>query len=492
VARAFSTLAPRWQHTLWMTEVEQLPANEVSERLELSANATAALTHRARQAFAEAYLAEHIGTTTEKDCRRIAPHLPGYVRNQLRDLQLSTVERHLVNCQRCAAAVADLRDVNASLRSLLPAAPPVLAGAAAATQATIAATTVGGLTAGLPGAGLLVKGLVAVLLVAPVLSTDSPFSGGGDGGSDARVASASDTGAASGQAADVETTEAATGTVTPIETEAPATETPSTTIELEVDEGGGVAAERPSAVTETTRPPLNVPASVLPSVSPPTLPPVTAPLLPDVVDGVLQPVVDDVLRPIVGGVTEPVVETLDEALAMMGLGSTGETIAMLRSFVPILDGPLLGPVVDELLDLVSIGDGSTSPTGGAAPAPSPDGGLDVLPSPPADDSDGDPSPGANPIGIPPIVLPDGPPLGSLPVDVPPVTVPPVTVPVISIPVISIPLISVPAVSLPAISLPPVSVPPVSVPPISVPPISIPLLNLPVISVPVITLPDLLG
>ena len=43
---------------------------------------------------------------------------------------------------------------------------------------------------------------------------------------------------------------------------------------------------------------------------------------------------------------------------MMGFGTSGATVAMLRSFVPILDGPLLGPVVDELLDLTSIGDGS--------------------------------------------------------------------------------------------------------------------------------------
>ena len=179
VARAFSSLAPRWQQALWMTEVEQLPATEVSERLELSPNATAALTHRARQAFAEAYLAEHIGATTAKDCLRVAPHLPGYVRNQLREQQLAAVERHLVNCQRCAAAVADLRDVNASLRSLLPVAPQTLGAAAVATEATMTATTVGGgLTLGLPSTGLLVKGLVAVLLVAPVLSTDSPSSAG--------------------------------------------------------------------------------------------------------------------------------------------------------------------------------------------------------------------------------------------------------------------------------------------------------------------------
>ena len=188
VARAFSSLAPRWQQTLWMTEVEQLHPTEVSERLDLTPNAAAALTHRARQAFAEAYLAEHVVVATGKECRKVAALLPGYVRHQLRDLQQATVERHIVNCQLCARAVDDLRDVNASLRSLLPLTPAALGTAAAATEAVVAGTTIGGgLSIGLPSSGVLLKGLIAVVLVAPILSTDSPFSG--RGGDDQRAVS---------------------------------------------------------------------------------------------------------------------------------------------------------------------------------------------------------------------------------------------------------------------------------------------------------------
>jgi DNA-directed RNA polymerase specialized sigma24 family protein len=54
VARAFASLSPRWQLTLWLTEVEQRPVAEVAARLDLAPNATAALAHRARQAFATA------------------------------------------------------------------------------------------------------------------------------------------------------------------------------------------------------------------------------------------------------------------------------------------------------------------------------------------------------------------------------------------------------------------------------------------------------
>src|SRR5262245_48438544 len=70
VARAFATLSPRWQHTLWMTEVEQRSNQEVAARLRIAPNAMAALTHRAREAFATAYLAEHIDSAPDGACER--------------------------------------------------------------------------------------------------------------------------------------------------------------------------------------------------------------------------------------------------------------------------------------------------------------------------------------------------------------------------------------------------------------------------------------
>ena len=118
VARAFASLSPRWQQTLWLTEVEQRSPAEVAAHLHLAPNATAALTHRAREAFATAYLAEHIDSAPHDACERYAPRLAAYVRDQLTDSQRDDVERHLVDCQRCQQAVNDLRDVNASLRKL--------------------------------------------------------------------------------------------------------------------------------------------------------------------------------------------------------------------------------------------------------------------------------------------------------------------------------------------------------------------------------------
>jgi RNA polymerase sigma factor (sigma-70 family) len=467
VARAFSSLAPRWQHTLWMTEVEQLAPTEVSERLDLSPNAAAALTHRARQAFAEAYLAEHVVAATGKECRKVAPLLPGYVRNQLRDLQQATVERHIVNCRLCAKAVDDLRDVNASLRSLLPLAPAAVGTAAAATEAVVSGTvaTVGGLSIGLPSTSMLLKGLVAVLLVAPALSTDSPFSG--DDGDNVRAVSVPESDAvddaASNPGADEGPAPAPTGA-------APSTTgatLPATTIADDESESGG--GERPAATAAATVP-VTVPPVTIAVTIPITLP-VTVPdgLVANVpiVGGVVDDVLEDTVEPIVASVTEPVIETLDEALAFMGLGNTGETVSMLRSLVPLLDGPLLGPVVDELLEMTPIGAGSTAGTGPGTPDDAP--GEDA--------SDGGPPGG--------ITVP-----GAPGVDVPQLTTP--GSPAASVPTVSAPSVTIPPITLPVISLPPVTVPILDVSPITLPVLSVPAVTLPSIVLPPITIPDLLG
>ena len=87
VARAFASLSPRWQQTLWLTEVEQRSACRGRRpSCELAPNATAALTHRAREAFATAYLAEHIDSAPDEACERYAP-TPGGLRSCSADRQ---------------------------------------------------------------------------------------------------------------------------------------------------------------------------------------------------------------------------------------------------------------------------------------------------------------------------------------------------------------------------------------------------------------------
>jgi len=488
VARAFSSLTPRWQHTLWLTEVEQQSPSEVSARMKLSPNATAALAHRARQAFATAYLAEHVAAVSNKECIRVAPHLAGYVRNQLSNAQLTAVERHLISCSHCSAAVAELRDVNTSLRSLLPAVPGALAGAGAtlAAETSLVATTVGGLSLGLPGAGILLKGLVAVLLVAPVLSTDIPHGNGRSGQADENIVAVPEAAAAAGgdptSARDVasppagesagsidepdSTTAEGTSAADPEPALAPAGQ-PGSPINAGEAGGGELVA------TAST---VELPATTTPATSGPPI--VTAPSqLGDFVEGA----VDNVVRPLIRMVTEPLVETLDEALALMGLGSTGETITMLRHLVPLLDGPLVGAVLDELLDLTSIvpADGSAEPTEPASESAPASGGLDDVP--PTSSQTAAPSTAHPPAGSPSNPNAPAAPPGSYP----PTTPSPAVLP-------DVPSMTLPSISLPAISLPAIVIPPISIPPIVIPIFGLPPITLPVISIPPITLPKLLG
>ena len=166
VARAFASLNPRWQQTLWLTEVEQRSPAEVAARMDLAPNATAALTLRAREAFATAYLAEHVSGSPDEVCERYGRRLAAYVRDQLTDLQRDEIERHLVECQRCQLAVNELSDVNSSLRKLLPPVAPALAA-----PWTVGTTL--GTVSNLFSSGLLLKGATALLVATPLLVTSS-------------------------------------------------------------------------------------------------------------------------------------------------------------------------------------------------------------------------------------------------------------------------------------------------------------------------------
>jgi len=426
VARAFSSLTPRWQRTLWLTEVEQRPASEVSASLQLSPNATAALTRRARQAFATAYLSEHVAAVSSKECGRAAPQLAGYVREQLTGPQLATLERHLVNCSHCSAAVAELRDVNASLRSLLPAAPEALAGAALVAETTLVATSMGGVTVGLPGAGVLLKGLAAVLLVAPVLSTDMPHDDSRSAQSTANIVEVREPAAASvvGNAAP------AREVVTPpaserVNSTEPIPSVPATTEDTEpaLAPLGGDSGELPATV------------ATVGSTMPVTVTVPTTVLLQPLVD-LVDEAVDDVVKPPLGAVTEPFVETFDEALAPMGLGSTGVTIMMLRNLVPLLDGPLLGALLDEILDSTSIVPDLTSGGLGNVPPTLPQSAATASTDPSAGSSSGPVVPaaplGSSPPTIPVPAVPPAPPAVTAPPEAPAIPIldpPPIVLPV---------------------------------------------------------------
>jgi RNA polymerase sigma factor (sigma-70 family) len=125
VATAFAALTPRWQRTLWMSEVEGRSAKDIATELNLPVAAVPALAYRARRAFAEAYLQQHAENTSDAACKALADKLPRYVRGSASRRDMLKVDVHLEHCHQCKRTVAEMSDLNMSLRTLP--APPVAA-----------------------------------------------------------------------------------------------------------------------------------------------------------------------------------------------------------------------------------------------------------------------------------------------------------------------------------------------------------------------------
>ena len=345
VARAFATLTPRWQHALWVTAVEERSPADVSRELKLSPNATAALTMRARQAFASAYLAEHVSTTSDPACAAVAPLLAPYVRDRLGVAERARVEEHLAQCVACTTAVDDLRDLNSCLRTLLPATPSTLI--AAATLPAIVGGTAAISGGALGVSALVLKVAVPLLLLVPAAAVvHHELDRRDDGGTPGAAAAAVDTVAsATAPAVPATTAVVSTTTVAPSTTVAPTTTEPptSTTVRATIPATTQVAAiVPPVSVTVPRHDPLGETVTTVaaavgavrdvlePVVDPlvDAVVPVIAPLVRPVATTVgaltgplfdqLYPVVDNVTSPlaeVLGSVTAPVVEVVGDVAA---------------------------------------------------------------------------------------------------------------------------------------------------------------------------------
>lgn len=119
VADAFKSLPERWQAVLWYTEVEKKTPKEIAPLLGLSANGVAALAYRAREALRQAYLQQHLNTAQSAACLEANSQLGAFVRGGLSKRENTKVEAHVQECEKCAALVAELQDVNHGMRAVI-------------------------------------------------------------------------------------------------------------------------------------------------------------------------------------------------------------------------------------------------------------------------------------------------------------------------------------------------------------------------------------
>lgn len=152
VKQAFAALDERRQAALWYAEVEGLPPRKAAAFLGLSANATAVLTKRAREALRSAWIEAHANPErAEAECREVLSRLQRFQRGRLPAGTRRGIESHLAGCPSCSAVAADFSELNRRLGLILAGAllggvglGPLLAQLGVGVSAASAAALAGG------------------------------------------------------------------------------------------------------------------------------------------------------------------------------------------------------------------------------------------------------------------------------------------------------------------------------------------------------------
>ncbi|MFJ4171226.1 zf-HC2 domain-containing protein [Paenarthrobacter sp. NPDC089714] len=119
VAKAFRMLPERWQAVLWYLDVERMKPAAAAPLLGLSANAVSALALRAREGLRRQYLQCHVSEGPTRECAEYVAKLGSFIRGGLSGPSARKVRTHLEGCASCTAVVAELRDVEGSMKAVL-------------------------------------------------------------------------------------------------------------------------------------------------------------------------------------------------------------------------------------------------------------------------------------------------------------------------------------------------------------------------------------
>lgn len=176
-ARAFARLPERWQTVLWHTEIDGESPAQVAPVLGMTANATAALAYRAREGLRQAFLQEHVADVADSACKLTSDRLGAWARGGLSKREQAQVDRHLDECDRCAAVAAEITDLGTGLRGVVAvlaigSVPLTAAYLAGGTTAKIGALAWAGV--GAPAAGFAQLSPLLSASTAPVAAGAAP------------------------------------------------------------------------------------------------------------------------------------------------------------------------------------------------------------------------------------------------------------------------------------------------------------------------------
>jgi RNA polymerase sigma factor (sigma-70 family) len=188
--KAWASLKDADRRLLYRSMIDELPSAQLGQELGLNPAAVNTRTARARERLRHAFLAQHIGGTTDATCRECRRDLAAYARGTLSTRKRDRVDAHLNDCDLCQRVAIEITDLNTAIKGLIG--PMILPG-----SATLVGLTSGKL--GRPSTSRISAGIsrlkswpvaagVAILLIGLLLP--AAFAGVLSAHRDGRVASA--------------------------------------------------------------------------------------------------------------------------------------------------------------------------------------------------------------------------------------------------------------------------------------------------------------
>jgi RNA polymerase sigma factor (sigma-70 family) len=117
---ANGTLQPRQRLVLALRELEERSYAEIGELVGMKENAVAQLIFRARESLrTELRLGQVDPERLPEECRRFLPLLAAHLDGQLKGPRRDETLAHLEGCERCQAALADMREASRRYRVIL-------------------------------------------------------------------------------------------------------------------------------------------------------------------------------------------------------------------------------------------------------------------------------------------------------------------------------------------------------------------------------------
>jgi DNA-directed RNA polymerase specialized sigma24 family protein len=147
---AFHRLPELWRSVLWLTDVEELPHDEVTTILELTPEGLESLLGRAQAGVTEQLTQEQVAGL-DTDCREATELLGPYAAEELSPRQAARVRRHLDGCAACCDRLEEVDDLHPGLRRSMVAVPLLLLADTEAAWLAALAPETGPLHLVLPG-----------------------------------------------------------------------------------------------------------------------------------------------------------------------------------------------------------------------------------------------------------------------------------------------------------------------------------------------------